>query len=80
MAAQPEPGTQSDRGVELDPPAWAGRLPDGRTYTTCPSAGICRHVCYAPNGTYLWPAVHGRHHANLAYVLDDLVGRPGSLC
>lgn len=28
-------------------PAWAGRLPDGRTYNTCPSAGICRHVCYA---------------------------------
>jgi hypothetical protein len=28
-------------------PAWAGRLPDGRTYNTCPSAGICRDVCYA---------------------------------
>lgn len=55
-------------------PAWAGRLPDGRTYNTCPSAGICRHVCYARNGTYLWPAVRGRHQANLAYVLDDLPG------
>ena len=55
-------------------PAWAGRLPDGRTYNTCPAAGICRHVCYARNGTYLWPAVRGRHHANLAYVLDDLAG------
>lgn len=55
-------------------PAWAGRLPDGRTYNTCPAAGICRHVCYARNSTYLWPAVRGRHHANLAYVLDDLAG------
>jgi hypothetical protein len=55
-------------------PAWAGRLPDGRTYNTCPSAGICRHICYARNGAYLWPAVRGRHHANLAYVLDDLPG------
>lgn len=31
-------------------PAWAGRLPDGRTYNTCPSAGICRHVCYNTSG------------------------------
>jgi hypothetical protein len=28
-------------------PAWAGRFPDGRTYNTCPSAGICARVCYA---------------------------------
>nr|WP_203841823.1 hypothetical protein [Actinoplanes humidus] len=28
-------------------PAWAGRLPDGRTYNTCPSAGVCHQVCYA---------------------------------
>lgn len=52
-------------------PAWAGRLADGRTYNTCPSAGICRKVCYARNGTYLWPVVLGRHQANLMYVLDD---------
>lgn len=55
-------------------PAWAGRLADGRTYNTCPSAGICRQVCYARNGTYLWPVVLGRHQANLMYVLDDPVG------
>jgi hypothetical protein len=55
-------------------PAWAGRLADGRTYNTCPSAGICRHVCYALNGTYRWPVVRARHHANLAFVLDDLAG------
>jgi hypothetical protein len=28
-------------------PAWAGRLADGRTYNTCPSAGICAQACYA---------------------------------
>lgn len=55
-------------------PAWAGRLPDGRTYNTCPSAGICREVCYARHGTYTWPAVRAKHEANLRYVLDDLAG------
>ncbi|MCO1575903.1 hypothetical protein M8C13_09050 [Crossiella sp. SN42] len=55
-------------------PAWAGRLPDGRTYNTCPSAGICRKVCYARHGTYTWPVVLAKHQANLAFVLDDLPG------
>jgi Gene product 88 len=55
-------------------PAWAGRLSHGRTYNTCPSAGICRNVCYARNGTYLWPVVLGRYQANLTYVLDDPAG------
>jgi hypothetical protein len=55
-------------------PAWAGRLADGRTYNTCPSASICARVCYARNGTYLWPAVRARHQANLMFVLDDLPG------
>ncbi|MFF4503005.1 hypothetical protein [Streptomyces sp. NPDC001401] len=55
-------------------PAWAGRLPDGRTYNTCPSAGICRHVCYARQGTYTWPVVRAKHQANLQFVLDDLHG------
>jgi Gene product 88 len=55
-------------------PAWAGRLADGRTYNTCPSAGVCRHVCYARHGTYLWPVVKDRHEANLRFVLDDLAG------
>ncbi|HVQ91259.1 MAG TPA: hypothetical protein VMU51_09485 [Mycobacteriales bacterium] len=53
-------------------PAWAGRLPDGRTYNTCPCAGVCRQVCYARHGTYTWPVVKARHQANLAFVLDDL--------
>jgi protein gp88 len=55
-------------------PAWAGRLPDGRTYNTCPSAGICARVCYARHGTYTWPVVRAKHHANLTWVLDDLPG------
>ncbi|NMO57787.1 hypothetical protein HH310_42325 [Actinoplanes sp. TBRC 11911] len=55
-------------------PAWAGRLSDGRTFNTCPSAGICRHVCYARQGTYLWPVVRAKHQANLTFVLDDLPG------
>ncbi|MEU0924525.1 GP88 family protein [Streptomyces malaysiensis] len=55
-------------------PAWAGRLPDGRTYNACPSAGICRHVCYARHGTYTWPIVKAKHQANLRFVLDDLPG------
>lgn len=55
-------------------PAWAGRLPDGRTYNTCPSAGICAQVCYARHGTYTWPVVRAKHEANLTYVLDDLPG------
>jgi hypothetical protein len=55
-------------------PAWAGRLADGRTYNTCPSAGVCAQVCYARNGTYLFRGVRARHEANLAYVLDDLDG------
>ncbi|WP_208882229.1 GP88 family protein [Streptomyces armeniacus] len=55
-------------------PAWAGRLPDGRSYNTCPSAGVCRQVCYARHGTYTWPVVRAKHQANLAFVLDDLPG------
>lgn len=55
-------------------PAWAGRLADGRTYNTCPSAGICAKVCYARTGTYRFRNVLERHERNLAYVLDDLPG------
>lgn len=55
-------------------PAWAGRLPTGKTYNTCPSAGVCRHVCYALNGTYRSPAVKAKHQENLRFVLEDLPG------
>jgi hypothetical protein len=55
-------------------PALAGRLPDGRTYNTCPSAGICSRLCYARQGTYLRPVVRTKHEAILMFVLDDLPG------
>lgn len=55
-------------------PAWAGRLKDGRTYNTCPSAGVCAKVCYARNGSYRFSNVLHRHEENLVYVLDDLAG------
>ncbi len=55
-------------------PAWAGRLPDGRTYNTCPSAGVCRKACYALSGTYRFRNVKARHEQNLQYLLDDLPG------
>ncbi|MFD2415010.1 GP88 family protein [Amycolatopsis pigmentata] len=55
-------------------PAWAGRLPDGRTYNTCPSAGVCAQACYARHGTYTWPVVRAKHQANLTFVLDDPAG------
>lgn len=55
-------------------PAWAGKLETGVNYNTCPSAGVCRHVCYALNGTYRFPAVKAKHQANLRFVLEDLPG------
>jgi hypothetical protein len=55
-------------------PAWGGRLPSGKTYNNCPSAGVCRRVCYALNGTYRFPKVKAKHQANLAFVLEDIGG------
>lgn len=55
-------------------PAWAGRFADGRTYNTCPSAGVCRDACFARHSTYRWPNVLARHQENLRFVLDDLPG------
>lgn len=55
-------------------PAWAVRLPDGRTANACPSAGVCAQACYARHGSYTWPQVKAKHYKNLAYVLDDLTG------
>ncbi|WP_051107887.1 GP88 family protein [Actinomadura atramentaria] len=55
-------------------PALAARLPDGRTVTTCPSAGVCAQACYARAGAYRFPAVRAAHIRNLAFVLDDPAG------
>ncbi|MFD3923081.1 hypothetical protein [Streptomyces sp. NPDC058595] len=55
-------------------PAFAGVLPDGRRYNTCPSAGACAPLCYARQGHYRFGNVKARHEANLMMVLDDLPG------
>jgi hypothetical protein len=55
-------------------PAWAGTLPDGRNYNTCPSAGVCAPLCYARQGSYRFRNVKAAHEANLMMVLDDLPG------
>ncbi|MFF4699909.1 GP88 family protein [Streptomyces chattanoogensis] len=52
-------------------PAWAGVLPDGRTYNTCPSAGVCRDICFARAGTFRIPSVLRAHQRNLQYILDE---------
>ncbi|MGW0033094.1 GP88 family protein [Streptomyces sp. NPDC003314] len=55
-------------------PAWAGTLPDGRNYNTCPGASACAPLCYARQGSYRFPNVRARHEANLMMILDDLPG------
>jgi hypothetical protein len=55
-------------------PAWAGRFPDGQTYNTCPSAGICAQLCYARVGAYRFSNVKAKHQTNLRFVLDNLPG------
>lgn len=54
-------------------PAWAGRLPDGRTYNACPSAGVCADLCYARAGTYRFSNVLAAHERNLRMILDEPV-------
>jgi hypothetical protein len=55
-------------------PAWVVQLSDGTTFNACPSAGVCAKLCYARNGTYLFPKVRAAHVRNLERVLDDLDG------
>ncbi|MCP3800309.1 hypothetical protein NLX83_13680 [Allokutzneria sp. A3M-2-11 16] len=69
--------TQNRRARQSDTytfslPAWAGRLPDGRTYNTCKQAGICARFCYARTGTYRFPQVLAKHERTLTRILDDL--------
>lgn len=51
-------------------PAWVVKLADGRHLNVCPQAGACAKVCYARNGTYLFPAVHAAHMDNLRQTMD----------
>lgn len=53
-------------------PAWVVTLSDGTTFNVCPSAGACAQLCYARNGTYLFPTVRAAHIRNLERVLNDL--------
>jgi hypothetical protein len=53
-------------------PAFVTKLRDGRRFNTCPNAGICAGLCYARNGTYLFPEVRQAHERNLRLVLDHL--------
>jgi hypothetical protein len=53
-------------------PAWALKLRDGRKFNVCPNAGVCATMCYARNGTYLFPEVRAAHERNLLLVLDHL--------
>jgi len=55
-------------------PAYVVDLPDGSKFNVCPAAGSCASLCYARNGTYLFPAVRGAHVRNLMFVLEDLEG------
>lgn len=52
-------------------PAWVTKLDDGRTVNVCPSAGACKDLCYARNGTYRFPKVLAAHQRNLKMTLDD---------
>lgn len=52
-------------------PAWVTELDDGRRINVCPQAGACVKVCYARNGTYLFPAVAEAHRRNLQLIVDQ---------
>jgi len=55
-------------------PAWQIQLTNGDWFNACPNAGYCAKVCYARNGTYLFPVVKAKHLANLEYTIKDLFG------
>lgn len=52
-------------------PAWVVKR-NGKGFNVCPSAGACTQLCYARNGTYLFPAVKAAHMRNLDLVIDEL--------
>jgi hypothetical protein len=56
-------------------PAWVVTLPNGRRFNVCPHAGACAKLCYARNGTYLFPAVREAHTRNLLMLLDGRLPR-----
>ena len=61
---------RKDRVFNWTLPAWVVRLPDGRHVNVCPQAGACIKVCYARQGTYLFPAVRAAHIRNYLETCD----------
>lgn len=59
---------KKDRIYNFTLPAFYTRL-DGEIVKTCPNAGACAKVCYARNGTYLFPSVKNFHETNLRLTL-----------
>lgn len=57
--------------LEMDNPS-TRRAPARRARVQRLSIG--RDLCYAKNGTYLFPTVRAAHQRNLQYTLDDLAG------
>ena len=55
-------------------PAWVVTLSDGSKMNVCSQAGACKDLCYALNGTYLFPQVRAAHLRNLEATLSDLEG------
>jgi len=55
-------------------PAAKIRLTDGTWFNVCPHADACVNVCYARQGTYIFPKVRAAHVRNLEWTLDDLDG------
>lgn len=58
-------------------PALGARLSNGKTMITCPNAGVCAHLCYARNGTYMFSNVAAAHVRNLEITLNlsDFIDR-----
>lgn len=54
-------------------PAWQVQLSNGSWFNCCPNADFCVKVCYARNGTYLFPVVKAKHLSNLEFTINDLV-------
>lgn len=63
---------RADRIHNFTLPAWVVQRRDGSWVNVCPQAGACAKVCYARNGTFLFPNVRNSHLDNLDLVLDDL--------
>jgi hypothetical protein len=55
-------------------PAFVVKLPDGKGFNVCPSAGICASMCYALAGKFIFAPVRQAHMEKLEMVLNDMPG------